>query len=101
RTTTEAHVVAVVEQHSLRRDQPERSEDEGLFIHRKNRPWEGLLIQNTRTLATRYRSIGHRSRNCALCERGTLKPAHRANRAPIIAPEGSSPVASLSSQNLR
>jgi len=33
RTTTEAHRLAVVEQHSLRRDQPERSEDEGFVIH--------------------------------------------------------------------
>src|SRR5262249_7226036 len=33
RTTTEAHRLLVVEQHSLRRDQPERSEDEGFVIH--------------------------------------------------------------------
>jgi hypothetical protein len=33
RTTTEAQRLAIVEQHSLRRDQPERSEDEGFVIH--------------------------------------------------------------------
>ena len=38
RTTTEAQRLPVVEQYSLRRDQPERSEGEGLFIHRENRP---------------------------------------------------------------
>ena len=35
RTTTEAQRLPIVEQHSLRRDQPERSEGEGFFfIHR-------------------------------------------------------------------
>jgi hypothetical protein len=33
RTTSEAQRLPVVEQHSLRRDQPERSEDEGFVIH--------------------------------------------------------------------
>src|SRR5262249_51847324 len=33
RTTTEAHWPAIVEQHTLRRDQPERSEDERFIIH--------------------------------------------------------------------
>ena len=33
-----AQRLPVVEQHSLRRDQPERSEGEGLLIHRENRP---------------------------------------------------------------
>src|SRR5215831_11973026 len=33
RTTTKAQRLTVVEQHSLRRDQPERSEDEGFVIH--------------------------------------------------------------------
>ena len=33
RTTAEAQRLPVVKQHSLRRDQPERSEDKGLVIH--------------------------------------------------------------------
>ena len=33
RTTTEAQRLPIVEQRSLRRDQPERSEDEGFVIH--------------------------------------------------------------------
>ena len=34
---TEAQRFVVIEQQSLRGDQPERSEGEGLFIHRENR----------------------------------------------------------------
>jgi hypothetical protein len=76
RAITEANRLLVVEQHSLRREQPERSEGEGLFIHRENRPWERLLIQNTRALATRSGSIGHRSCSRALRETRRLKLAH-------------------------
>jgi len=70
RAAAEAQWFPVIEQYSLRRDQPERSEGEGLFIHRENRPWERLLIQNTRPLATRSGSIGSRSRNRAPRETG-------------------------------
>jgi hypothetical protein len=75
RTTTEAHSLSVVEQNSLRRNQPERSEGEGLFIHRENRPWERLLILNTRALATRSESLALAHGTCTQRGRKGCRPA--------------------------